>query len=130
LIEREPEVAALRGLLLPGECRLVTLTGPGGVGKTRPALGVADSLAGCFADGVEFVDLAPVREPALVAAGVATALGIREGEHKRTVPRPGIRDRDNQAPSRHEFGPGAGGAPREVSGQGDIFAGVSLRWSS
>ena len=78
LIGREQEVTALSALLRSGESRLVTLTGPGGMGKTRLALAVANSLAGGFADGVVFVDLAPVRDPALVAAAVATALGIRE----------------------------------------------------
>jgi predicted ATPase/transcriptional regulator with XRE-family HTH domain len=78
LIGREHDVAELGGLLRSSEHRLVTLTGPGGVGKTRLAFAVADTLAGRFADGVAFVDLAPVRDPALVAAVVASALGIRE----------------------------------------------------
>ena len=56
--------------------RLVTLTGVGGTGKTRLALQAASDLAGDFADGVAFIDLAPVRDPALLAAVVARALGL------------------------------------------------------
>ena len=67
------EVAALldRG-------RLVTVTGPGGAGKTRLAGQVAKLVAGRFADGVRLVELAPVRDPVLVPAMVAAALGVRE----------------------------------------------------
>jgi predicted ATPase len=56
--------------------RLVTLTGTGGTGKTRLALQMARDLAGDFADGVAFVDLAPVRNPALFATTIARALGL------------------------------------------------------
>ncbi len=61
-----------------GDVRLVTLTGPGGVGKTRLALHVAQDLASAFADGIAFVALTPLTDPALVAPIVATALGVRE----------------------------------------------------
>jgi predicted ATPase/DNA-binding CsgD family transcriptional regulator len=67
------EVAAL----LDGN-RLVTVTGPGGAGKTRLAVEVARLVAGGFADGVWLAELAPVRDPALVPAMVAAALGVRE----------------------------------------------------
>jgi len=60
------------------ECRLVTVTGPGGVGKTRLAGQVARLVAGRFADGAWLAELAPVRDPAQVAAAVAAALGIPE----------------------------------------------------
>ncbi len=63
---------------LLGQCRLVTVTGPGGVGKTRLAAEVARQVAGWFADGVWLAELAAVRDPAQVAAAVATAIGIRE----------------------------------------------------
>jgi non-specific serine/threonine protein kinase len=61
-----------------GEYRLVTVTGPGGSGKTRLAGEVAKRVAGRFADGVWLAELAAVRDPAQVAAEVAAALEIRE----------------------------------------------------
>jgi predicted ATPase/class 3 adenylate cyclase len=82
-IGRERELAALRVLL--GRDRhggtpahLVTLTGPGGTGKTRLALQVAAELLDAFADGVHFVSLAPVSEPVLVASAIVRTLGLRE----------------------------------------------------
>ena len=61
-----------------GQGRLVTVTGPGGAGKTRLAGEVARQVAGRFADGAWLAELAGVRDPAQVAAAVAAALGIRE----------------------------------------------------
>ena len=58
--------------------RLVVLTGPGGVGKTRLALTVAAEAANVFADGVAYIPLASIRDPALVAAAIAKAVGVRE----------------------------------------------------
>ena len=75
-VGRAGPVREVAGLL--GECRLVTVTGPGGVGKTRLAGEVARQVAGRFADGVWLVELAPVGDPALVPAVVAAALGVRE----------------------------------------------------
>jgi len=76
-IGRDEAVRDVAGLL--AECRLVTVTGPGGVGKTRLAGEVARHVAGRFADGAWLAELAAVRDPAQVAA----ALGIRE---QREVP--------------------------------------------
>jgi non-specific serine/threonine protein kinase len=63
---------------LVGEYRLVTVTGPGGVGKTRLACELTRRLAGRFADGVWLVELARVQAPALVEAAVSSALGVRQ----------------------------------------------------
>jgi predicted ATPase/transcriptional regulator with XRE-family HTH domain len=78
LVGREREVAVVRQWLLQPATRLLTLTGTGGVGKTRLALQVAAELrdAGAFADGVVFVALEAVRDPGLVLATIARALGI------------------------------------------------------
>ncbi len=72
---REREIEELAALLR-GEARLVTLTGPGGTGKTRLALGAADALLDDFADGAHFVDLSSLRDPATVAPAIARAAGL------------------------------------------------------
>ena len=77
-IGREREVAALSALLGDPSGRLVTLTGPGGVGKTRLALEVASTMRGAFPGGVAFVPLAAIRDASLVLPTVAQALGVRE----------------------------------------------------
>src|SRR5207248_9096203 len=78
LIGRDREQAAIAACLLQEGTRLLTLTGPGGVGKTHLALQVATDLADRFEDGVSFVGLAPVLDPAMVGSAIAQALGVRE----------------------------------------------------
>ena len=75
-VGRAGPVSEVTGLL--DRDRLVTVTGPGGAGKTRLAGEVARQVAGRFADGAWLAELAPVRDPALVPAVVAAALGVRE----------------------------------------------------
>ena len=75
-VGRAGPVRAVAALL--GRGRLVTVTGPGGAGKTRLAGQVATRVAGRFADGAWLAELAPVRDPVLVPAVVAAALGVRE----------------------------------------------------
>ena len=78
LVGRAAELAALVSLLRHPATRLVTLTGPGGIGKTRLALAVAAELRDHFTDGAAFVPLAPVADPDLVLPAIAQALGFRE----------------------------------------------------
>src|SRR5260221_2058447 len=80
LIGREVEAGTARAILDPSAStvRLLTLVGPGGVGKTRIALAVATILGGAFTDGVVFVDLAPLRDHRLVPATMCWTLGLRE----------------------------------------------------
>ncbi len=78
LIGRRQEVAEVWALLQRPEVRLVTLTGLGGVGKTRLSLQVGTDLLDDFADGVCFVPLAPISDPDLVVPTIAQALGIKE----------------------------------------------------
>src|SRR5262245_2841750 len=79
LVGRERELAAVGALLRDPAVRIVTLTGPGGVGKTRLALRLAADLSGTdrFPDGAAFVELAAVRDPDQVAPAIAQALGVR-----------------------------------------------------
>jgi transcriptional regulator with XRE-family HTH domain len=78
LIGRKQDLAAVRSALLRGGTRLITLSGPPGIGKTRLALEAAGEVRGAFRDGVCFVGLAPVRDPELVLPAIAQALGLRE----------------------------------------------------
>lgn len=78
LIGREREVAAVINYLLRDELRLVTLSGPPGIGKTRLGLRVAAELNHDFEDGVFFIPLAPITDPALVIPTIAKTLGVQE----------------------------------------------------
>ncbi len=78
LIGRDEEVEAVRRLLQDAAVRVVTLTGPGGTGKTRLALQIARGLADAFPDGAYFVALAPISDPDLLASSISGVLGIRE----------------------------------------------------
>jgi predicted ATPase/DNA-binding XRE family transcriptional regulator/Tfp pilus assembly protein PilF len=78
LVGRTEAIERVAELFQQPSVRLVTLTGPGGVGKTRLALAVAERLGDALADGVVFVPLAALRAPDLVVGALATVLGIRE----------------------------------------------------
>jgi predicted ATPase/DNA-binding SARP family transcriptional activator len=84
LIGRRQEVAEVCGLL-GGQTRLVTLTGPGGTGKTRVAIQAAYDLAERFVDGVAFVGLAALRDPELVLSEIATTLDVSNGHDPRSA---------------------------------------------
>jgi len=85
LVGREREIEHVLALLHDPSVRLVTLTGPGGVGKTRLALAVAAAAEAAFTDGVCFVPLAPVRDPALVIPAIARALDIQDNGDRSLV---------------------------------------------
>jgi predicted ATPase len=78
IVGRQTELAAIAHLFQTDEARLVVLTGPGGAGKTRVALEAAARLADRFDDGVWFVPLASLQDPALVSAAIAQTLGLKE----------------------------------------------------
>jgi predicted ATPase/class 3 adenylate cyclase len=75
---REEQISAIAQLVAAPNVHLVTLTGPGGIGKTRLAIQVGERLASSFAGGAVFVDLSSLREPAQVLPAIGRALGLRE----------------------------------------------------
>ncbi len=87
LLGRQQEVATARQLIRRPEVRLITLSGPGGVGKTRLGIQVASELTAEFADGVAFVSLAPIRDPELVLLTIAQALGMQDAGNQKPLAR-------------------------------------------
>jgi len=77
-VGREKEAAAAKELLLRQDVRLVTVTGPGGIGKTRLAVEVANGLIEWFPGGIHFVPLSPLSDPGLIASAIIQTLGIWE----------------------------------------------------
>lgn len=84
-VGRERDVAAIQQIILSPNARLLTLTGPGGVGKTRLALRVLSGLHDAFPGGVWFVELASIRDPDLVLPAVAATLGFQNAGDSRVV---------------------------------------------
>ncbi|MGB0036341.1 MAG: tetratricopeptide repeat protein, partial [Candidatus Acidiferrales bacterium] len=77
-IGRDRELASVKELLLRQDVRLVTLTGPGGIGKTRLGLQAAGDMVDHFSGGVYFVSLAAVNDPSLIPSAINQTLGVRE----------------------------------------------------
>ena len=81
IIGRDTEVATARSLLLDDAVPLLTLTGPGGVGKTRLALAITAEFSDRFADGVTWLDLSPLKDASLISTSLIRALGLIPAAH-------------------------------------------------
>ena len=82
LLGRDQETATLHHLLRRPDVRLITLSGPGGVGKTSLALRVAHELRDAFHEGVFFISLVPVSDSTLIAPTIAQTLSLPEAPHR------------------------------------------------
>lgn len=82
LVGRDEEASNIAALIMQPATRLVTLTGPPGIGKTRLGVRVAADLVERFADGVVFVSLSHVDEPGAVAAAINQVLGLQEADSR------------------------------------------------
>jgi predicted ATPase len=85
LVGRERELQAAKNLLMQDDIRLITLTGPGGTGKTRLAVQLAEDVAEQFAGGVWFAGLASILDPGLVVSAIAQALEVRVSQNRPLV---------------------------------------------
>lgn len=97
LVGRENELKIIRRMVLDPGVHLLTLTGPGGTGKTRLALEAAGQLVDSFRDGVHFVSLGAIIEPSLVPSAIAQVLGVVEVSGQSLVESLQVRLRDGQA---------------------------------
>jgi predicted ATPase len=91
LIGRDRDLARVLDLLLDPNVRMVTIVGPGGIGKSRLALAVGDGARERYPDGIVYIDLAPLTEPSLVIPTIAKSLGVEEQTGTSVVAR--LRDR-------------------------------------
>ena len=116
-VGREKEVAAAKELLLRQDVRLVTVTGPGGIGKTRLAVQVASGLVEHFPGGTHFVSLSSLSDPGLIASVIVQTLGIREAGGQSPLRNTqgefaGFIARTDAAPAGQFRAPGSGSAYR------------------